>query len=294
MGSRERERQEAIYGHLYKKVYPVDYENTFKCICCGTPYELTKDHVPPLSTAQYFVNSPDKVDFLLFTMCQTCNSLASDFPHTDINERIAYIKEKLYKKRSKDISAYKGWDKKEVKELGRNLRGKVMAAMKRGQDAFEAMEFEGYDYYVDSPSNPIEINPQFKSIAKSVTVNGKRYPSIIDAIKMEANKAGVSVARVKTIVSDTGVSIESAISSLSPKVDRSYAEDLCRKVNNFDILDRPVNSALFVESILSNDQYRSASADIKLNMVKNAVYTTYRWLGYQLSDDEISRIKSVL
>ena len=91
------------------------------CFYCGQP-ATCMDHFPPVS--QYVHGS----DSWLVPSCSECNSLAGDSIQYTLEQRRAYVREKLSKRYRKLLNMPE-WSDEELNELGESLRESVVRAL---------------------------------------------------------------------------------------------------------------------------------------------------------------------
>ncbi|USR78201.1 hypothetical protein NGM67_10620 [Photobacterium damselae] len=89
-----------IFGHLYKKAYPMIKEE--RCQYCGYGINLSDDHIPAITTAHLYVRNP-QAKFLLIKCCQSCNSSLSNRLIPTFEERFFFIKDNLLIKNKKKL-----------------------------------------------------------------------------------------------------------------------------------------------------------------------------------------------
>lgn len=94
------------FSHLYKRTNM--YE--FTCTYCGMPC-ATFDHFPPLKHA-HAVGS----GHIIVPACKECNDMAGDSFQETLEDRINYVKDKIYKKYAHKFS-WGTWNDPEVREV---------------------------------------------------------------------------------------------------------------------------------------------------------------------------------
>lgn len=96
----KRKQAMQIYGHLYKKNYPVMKDEV--CQCCGVSTDLEWDHCPAITTAQLFARN-DNIRFILVLLCKECNQSLSDKLVPDFPSRFYFCKEALLERYKGDL-----------------------------------------------------------------------------------------------------------------------------------------------------------------------------------------------
>lgn len=96
----KRKQAMQIYGHLYKKNYPVMKDEV--CQCCGVSTDLEWDHCPAITTAQLFARN-DNIRFILVLLCKECNQSLSDKLLPDFPSRFYFCKEALLERYKGDL-----------------------------------------------------------------------------------------------------------------------------------------------------------------------------------------------
>jgi hypothetical protein len=90
------------------------------CVYCGEPASQ-EDHFPPYSVT---------LRGLLLPVCSECNVIAGTAHPYNFELRAEFVKDKLRKKYNKLLESL-DWENSEIKELGRNLKGKISSWEKR-------------------------------------------------------------------------------------------------------------------------------------------------------------------
>ena len=119
------------------------------CVYCGRPAG-TRDHVPPVSRVSDYEALGMKIEvYIKVPACTECNNLGADELHPSFMDRAEFIKDKLSRKYAR-VLASPDWDDDELKELGKNLRSKVKAALAKKKPQLERIEYyDGIDAVTD-------------------------------------------------------------------------------------------------------------------------------------------------
>lgn len=138
-----RDKAVSVYQCLYK-VAPAE-RSEFGwplCVYCGDPAD-TVDHVPPITRVDDCrALCRGREQFLLVKACRPCNTLLKDDLQVDIFERIDAVKYRLKRMIKKDDHAL-SWSEEELEGLGKNLRSKIVSAMKRIEEVQRRIDYRG-------------------------------------------------------------------------------------------------------------------------------------------------------
>lgn len=146
-----RKQAESIHHHKYDLLHGRRSENGlfWECVYCGDPATV-KDHCPPISRVDDYKSLGLKREsYFLVSSCEHCNGILSDSLQESIFKRIEEAKDLLEKKFKKSLSVPE-WDEDEIQELGKNLRSKVRAQLRKASKARRRIDYyAGYEAIQD-------------------------------------------------------------------------------------------------------------------------------------------------
>jgi len=142
-----RSRLEKMYNRFYKKLNPVNSDDSFTCYYCGEPANCY-DHTPPISCIDYYDCTGIEAEFLLVPSCSECNRLLGSTNTKTLADRFTLLKELLRKHYSKVLKSTALWSDKELRELmedPNNLNNCIVDMCRIGNIASKRIDYPGFD-----------------------------------------------------------------------------------------------------------------------------------------------------
>lgn len=189
----DRKKLITIYGGRYSRIYATDPSFWNVCYYCGD-IANEEDHVPPISTVEFFDISREPADYFLVPCCRECNLLGSTEPHGLLDERADYIREKLKKKNRKKWRQSQLWTKEEVDDFyaieGETSISRSLKAIVDSEDDLKGrLQFKGYSFEVRGSKrymNPIPVS-KFSVFGASFDTFKEALHYSIEAYKTKAD-----------------------------------------------------------------------------------------------------------
>lgn len=150
MKDKKKNRRDHRLGRYRLMTAEMDPRGFKKCVYCGEPAN-TVDHQPPISRIDDYESLGLANElYVLIPSCMDCNKLAGSVLHDSPIERLEYIKDSLEKRLKKYLNQVE-WDEEELKDIGPNLKSKILEDSNKKLTAINRIEYySGYDLIIDT------------------------------------------------------------------------------------------------------------------------------------------------
>ena len=233
--AQNRKLLEHIYGGRFNRIYALDGSFWNLCYYCGD-VATEMDHVPPISTVEFFDVTREPADFFLVPSCKECNLLGGSEPLGILDARAEYIREKLKWRHRKHWRQTQLWTEEEVDELiesegNTSITRSLKAIVNSEEDLQSRLQFKGYLFEVRGSKHTINYERSTK-----FNVFGVSFDTFKEALHYAINAYKVKADVLYSYAVESGGNVEKALNKIFKEqeelIDKKELENMAKLISD--------------------------------------------------------------
>ena len=231
-----------------------DFNRCFYCGCVATK----SDYAPPIKFAEFYITTRENADFFEVPCCYECHEFLIDSRSGLLAERFDIVKRRIAKKYKKPIRIFEVWNDSDSVDLGYNLKNCINAGLALGQEAYERLKYEGFDFSVNGAAHEM-----FFIKKETFSVFDEKFSSFREALDSASRAYRIPKGKLKELYADHQNNFDNAINSYHEEL---KAIEHQKKLNNLcnDFAKQHKQNPKFI--IKTIEYYMSEDDELSIEM----------------------------